>query len=394
MPGPLSGVRVIDLSRYIAGPLCAQHLGDLGAEVVKVEPLTGEAGRASFPVYEGFSLYFANFNRNKLGATLNLRSERGKQLLRELVACSDVLVQNFRAGVMEEMGMAYHQLAEINPRLVMVSISGFGRDGARASWPAFDEIGQAMGGLMDLTGSPDGPPTLIGTCMVDHLAGLYATIGALTALQQRALTGEGQEVEVTLLGSAVSTLMSHLTWHLRTGEPITRNGNRQRFQAAINAYPTRDGYIYIQSARQPMFAKLAAVIGQPEILADPRFSDEEARAAHPDEVDALIAAWTRRHTTEEANRILVEAGVAAGAVRPIAEVAADPELREQGLVFDVESPAGGSVPVIGNPIRLGKVPMNLRKAPPALGEDNEYVYGTLLGHSPAELARWREEGVI
>mgnify|MGYP001616244607 CR=1 FL=1 len=174
MTAPLDGIRVIDLSRYIAGPLCAQLLGDLGAEVIKVEAPRGEEGRLAFPLYEGFSLYFANFNRNKRGATLNLRTDKGKALLRELVARSDVLVQNYRVGVMEEMGMAYPALVKLNPRLVLVNISGFGRTSALATWPAYDEIAQAMSGLMDLTGPAEGRPTLVGTAIVDHLTGIYA----------------------------------------------------------------------------------------------------------------------------------------------------------------------------------------------------------------------------
>ncbi|MEK7205179.1 MAG: CoA transferase, partial [candidate division NC10 bacterium] len=199
MTVPLDGIRVIDLSRYIAGPLCAQLLGDLGAEVIKVEALRGEEGRLAFPLHEGFSLYFANFNRNKRGATLNLRTDQGKALLRELVACSDVLVQNYRVGVMEEMGMAYPELAKLNPRLVMVNISGFGRHSALASWAAYDEIAQAMSGLMDLTGPPDGQPTLVGTAIVDHLTGIYSAYGTLAALEQRWRTGRGQEVDVALV---------------------------------------------------------------------------------------------------------------------------------------------------------------------------------------------------
>jgi crotonobetainyl-CoA:carnitine CoA-transferase CaiB-like acyl-CoA transferase len=276
----------------------------------------------------------------------------------------------------------------------MVNISGFGRESERANWPVYDEIAQAVSGLMELTGPKDGPPTLVGTFMVDHLAGLYATIGTLAALQQRTLTGRGEEVDVTLLGSGMSTLMTHIPWHLLTGETVTRNGSRHRLHAAINAYPTRDGYIYVASARDHMFARLMRVVGREDLLTDPDFSTDAARAKRLDEVDAVITAWTRLHTSDEATRTLAQAGVASGPIRTVAEVAADPEVRSQGLLIDVMRPDGKQVPVMGNPIRLGRSRPEVRHSPPAVGQHNEYVFCRLLGHSPSELAAWKSEGVI
>jgi crotonobetainyl-CoA:carnitine CoA-transferase CaiB-like acyl-CoA transferase len=394
MTAPLDGIRVIDLSRYIAGPLCAQLLGDLGAEVIKVEAPRGEEGRLAFPLYEGFSLYFANFNRNKRGATLNLRTDQGKALLRELVARSDVLVQNYRVGVMEEMGMAYPELAKLNPRLVLVNISGFGRQSPLATWPAYDEIAQAMSGLMDLTGPPEGLPTLVGTAIVDHLTGIYAAFGTLAALEQRWRTDRGQEVDVALVHSATSVLLTSIPWFLLTGTAMTRNGNRHPLHAAINTYATNDGYIHIVAPMDSMWGKLAEVLGREELRTHPDYATMQARAARKDEIDALIAAWTAQHTSQEAATILAKAGVACGPVRRIQEVATDPELRQQGLVLDVQAPGGGTVPVMGNPVKLASAPVQVRHSPPALGQDNVYVYGEVLGHSPAELQGWREGGVL
>lgn len=391
---PLEGIRVIDLSRYIAGPLCAQLLGDMGAEVIKVESPQGDEARLSFPRYEGFSLYFANFNRNKRGATLNLRTDKGKELLRELVACSDVLVQNYRVGVMEEMGMAYPDLARINPRLVMVNISGFGPKSSLATWPAYDEIVQAMSGLMDITGPADGPPTLVGTAIVDYLAGIYSAFGTLVALQQRWRTGRGQEVDVALLHSAVSILLTKLSWFLLTGKAIARNGNRHPFNAAINTYPTKDGYVHIACSRDHMWAKLVEALGREELRTHPDYATMQARAERKDEVDALIAAWTQRYTTQEVAATLTKAGVACGPVRRIEEVATDPELREQGLILDVQTPGGVTIQVMGNPVKLPSAPAQVRYSPPALGQDNAYVYCELLRHSPAELQMWRESGIL
>ena len=394
MTSPLDGIRVIDLSRYIAGPLCTQLLGDLGAEVLKVEAPRGEEGRLAFPLHEGFSLYFANFNRNKRGATLNLRTDQGKALFRELVAGADVLVQNYRVGVMEEMGMAYSELAKLNPRLVLVNISGFGRQGPLATWPAYDEIAQAMSGLMDLTGPPEGLPTLVGTAIVDHLTGIYAAFGTLAALEQRWRTGQGQEVDIALVHSAVSVLLTSIPRFLLTGTAITRNGNRHPLHAAINTYPTQDGYIHIVAPMDHMWGKLAEVLGRGELRTHPDYATMQARAARKDEIDTLIAAWTGQHTSQEAATILAQAGVACGPVRRVQEVATDPELREQGLVLDVQAPGGGTVPVMGNPVKLASAPVQVRHSPPALGQDNAYVYGELLGHSPAELEMWRERGIL
>jgi crotonobetainyl-CoA:carnitine CoA-transferase CaiB-like acyl-CoA transferase len=394
MTSPLDGIRVIDLSRYIAGPLCTQLLGDLGAEVLKVEAPRGEEGRLAFPLHEGFSLYFANFNRNKRGATLNLRTDQGKALLRELVACSDVLVQNYRVGVMEEMGMAYPELAKLNPRLILVNISGFGRTSALATWPAYDEIAQAMSGLMDLTGPPEGLPTLVGTAIVDHLTGIYAAYGTLAALEQRWRTGRGQEVDLALVHSATSVLLTSIPRFLLTGTAMTRNGNRHPLHAAINTYATKDGYIHIVAPMDPMWGKLAEVLGRGELRTHPDYATMQARAARKDEIDALIAAWTAQHTSQAAATILAQAGVACGPVRRIQEVATDPELRQQGLVLDVQAPGGGTVPVMGNPVKLASAPVQVWHSPPALGQDNAYVYCEVLGHSPADVQSWRESGVL
>jgi crotonobetainyl-CoA:carnitine CoA-transferase CaiB-like acyl-CoA transferase len=394
MANPLEGIRVIDLSRYISGPLCAQLLGDIGAEVIKVESPKGDEARMSFPRHEGFSLYFANFNRNKRGATLNLRTDKGRELLRELVAASDVLVQNYRVGVMEEMGMGYADLAKVNPRLVMVNLSGFGRKSASATWPAYDEVVQAMSGLMDITGPADGPPTLIGTSIVDYLSGIYSAYGTLAALEQRWRTGQGQEVDVALIHSGLSVLLTKLTWFLKTGKAVRRNGNRHPLNAAINTYPTKDGYVYISCSRDHMWTKLVEAMGRADLKTNPAYATMQARAERKDEVDALIGSWTGQRSTREAATLLAEAGVACGPVRRIEEVATDPELREQGLILDVQAPGGGIIPVMGNPVKLASAPVQIRQSPPALGQDNAYVYCDVLKHTPEELETWRRSQII
>jgi crotonobetainyl-CoA:carnitine CoA-transferase CaiB-like acyl-CoA transferase len=295
---------------------------------------------------------------------------------------------------MEEMGLAYPELAKLNPRLILVNISGFGRTSALATWPAYDEIAQAMSGLMDLTGPPEGLPTLVGTAIVDHLTGIYAAYGALAALEQRGRTGRGQEVDIALVHSAISVLLTSIPRFLLTGTAVSRNGNRHPLHAAINTYATKDGFVHVVCPRDHMWGKLAEVLGRAELRSHPDYATMQARAARKDEIDALITAWTTQRTSQEAATILAEAGVACGPVRRIQEVATDPDLRQQGLVLDVQAPGGGTLPVMGNPVKLASAPVHVRHSPPALGQDNAYVYGELLGHSAVDLQRWRESGVV
>ncbi len=393
MTQPLQGIRVIDLARVLGAPLCCQILGDLGAEVIKVESPRGDMSRGDRWSHGGVSLDYANYNRNKFGASLNLRTDRGKDLLRELVACSDVLVQNYRIGVMEEMGLGYAELSKINPRLVMLSISGFGRRSSLRNWPGLDGILQAMSGMMDLTGPPDGPPMLVGTYIADHLAGMWGALGVLAALEYRSRTGEGQEVDIGLLPSTIAVLGITIPWFLLTGETRPRSGNTNPLHAAVGAFPTKDGHVFVDAGGGKSWPNLVEVIGRAELQALAHTTSEE-RLERKDEIDALVAEWTALHTSQELTDILAEAGVVVGPVRTIQDVAADPELRGLEMILDVQTPDGSAMPVMGNPIKLAKAPIRVRQSPPQIGQDNEHVYRKLLGHTPDELRAWRENGVI
>jgi len=257
--GALDGIRVVDLSRFIAGPYCAMLLGDMGADVIKVEPPgRGENSRTFAPFIEGESLYTMVFNRNKRSLTLDLRSEQGKNVLRSLLQKADVLVENFVPGTLEKMGLDWDTLKALNPRLVVTRISGFGQDGPLARKPCFDVIAQTMSGLMDITGEADGRPTMAGTYVVDYATGLYATIGTLGALQSRTRTGAGQVVDVALLDSAMSMLMTAIPEQMLLGRTMTRRGNRDRYAAPANTFPTKDGaWVHFVVAAEPMFRLLA-----------------------------------------------------------------------------------------------------------------------------------------
>ncbi|MFN8592616.1 MAG: CoA transferase [Thermomicrobiales bacterium] len=379
--GALDGVRVIDLSRFVAGPYCAMLLGDLGADVVKVErPGVGEDSRLIQPKVNGESLYFMTFNRNKRGLTLNFRDERAQELLRQLATEADVLIENFRPGVMEQMGCSWETLHALNSRLIMASISGFGQDGPYASRPCFDVIGQAMGGLMELTGQPGGPPTQAGTFVVDYSAGLYATIGILAALRERDRTGEGQHLDLALLDTAVSLLVTAIPEHLLFGANPTRLGNRDRFIAPANSFETRDGeWIHVMAGSDAHFPRIARAMDRLDLLDDPRFATQVERLAHEHEVESIVADWIRGLSTDDALARLAEYEIPSAKVATVADVVADAQLAYRGQIISIDHPIAGSMPTQANPIHLSATPPVVKRPAPGLGEHNQEVLAEWLG---------------
>jgi crotonobetainyl-CoA:carnitine CoA-transferase CaiB-like acyl-CoA transferase len=391
---PLAGVRVLDLSRYIAGPFCALLLADLGADVVKVERPEGEEARALSPRVGGLSTYFLVYNRNKKGITLNLRHPRGPELLRRLAAAADVLVENFRPGVMAALGCDYARLRAVNPRLVMVSVSGFGQEGPSASLPAYDAIAQAAGGLMSLTGWPGGPPLLAGTFVGDYAAALYAAAGAVAALFERERTGRGAHVEVALVDSVASLLMTAVPDYLLDGREMGPVGTHDRYRSPAGAYRTRDGSVYLMAVTPRQFAALAHALGRPDLLEDPRFRDPDERVRHRADLDAVIARWTEAHSTDEVVALLRAASVPCARVATVADVARDPVLRARGQILPVEFPDGELTDVPGCPVRFeGGAPGPARPAP-RLGEHTVEVYKEWLGLSREEIESLVQEEVL
>jgi crotonobetainyl-CoA:carnitine CoA-transferase CaiB-like acyl-CoA transferase len=396
MQGPLEGIKVLDLTRVLAGPFCCMLLGDMGAEVVKVERSgRGDDVRDVAPQVAGESLYFLVMNRNKLGITLNFRHPRGPSLLRDLVRQTDVLVENFRAGTMEKMGCGYDTLKEINPRLIMTSISGFGQDGPYSQLACYDVIAQAMSGLMEMTGQPDGPPTMAGTFVIDYSTALYAVIGTLAALRAREHTGVGQRVDVALLDTAVSFLITAIPEYLLLGRKMTRRGNRDRYAAPANLFQAKDGqWVYLAAANDSLFPQLLKVMGQEGVLQDARFATLEARMAHIEEGEELLAKWVATKTAEEIVSLMREAGLPCAKVASMAEVVANPQIRHRGMIAEVEHPTAGRVPMQGLNIHFSHTPKKIRRPPPLLGQHNEEVYGRWLGVSQSEVAQLKAEGVI
>jgi len=394
--GALEGIRVVDLSRFIAGPYCAMLLGDMGADVIKVEPPgRGENSRSFAPFVEGESLYTMVFNRNKRSLTLDLRSQTGKDVLRDLLQKADVLVENFVPGTLEKMGFDPDGLKALNPRLIVTRISGFGQSGPLSRKPCFDVIAQTMSGLMDITGDPDGRPTMAGTYVVDYSTGLYATIGTLGALQARNRTGTGQVVDVALLDSALSMLMTAIPEQMLLGRTMTRRGNRDRYGAPANTFPTRDGaWVHLVTAGEPMFRALAAAMGRAQIADDPRFSDNTARMANVEELEKIVSGWTATLTADELLGALHAIGVPSAKVASVAEIVEHPHLAHRGQILNMEHPRAGKVPMQGFSVRFGASPMQLRHPPPMLGEHTDAVLEEWLALTSEQIAGLRASGAV
>jgi formyl-CoA transferase len=398
MSGPLSGIRVVDFSRVLAGPLCARTLLDLGAEVIKIEPPTGEPGRTALSDKRGEDAwFFLLLNSGKKGVTLNLKTERGRAMFLDMVKTADVLVENMGPGAMDRLGLGWEDLHRLNPRLIAASVKGFGSGGPYADYKSFEWIAQAMAGAMSMTGSPDGPPTKAIGGLADTGAGLHTAIGILAAIIQRQATGLGQQVEVAQQEAVVNLLRIHLRESYATGKPAPRQGNRSAAAAPSNIYRCRPGgpndYVFIHCATVEMWKSLTKIVGRPEMGDDTRYHDRRDRVQIVDEVDAMIEAWTEKRTKYEVMDVMAGAGVPCGAVLDSTEVLADPHLRKRRFVVDLEHPRRGPYPMPGNPVRLSDSPTDVTR-PPLLGEHNAEIYGRLLGVEQEDLDQLRRDGVI
>ncbi len=390
----LNSVRVLDLSRFVAGPFCCQILGDHGADVVKVEKSDGEPARHLPPFVRGESLYFIAYNGSKRGITINQRSPEGLDLLRELIAKADVVVENFRTGTMEKMGLGYGRLTELNPRLILVSISGFGAEGPYIGRPAFDEIIQSMSGLASATGESDGPPMLTGTYVADFVTGLYAAIGVLSALHLRAQTGRGQWVRTNLLQSLVSILNTSVSRYLMLGEAPRRQGNQNPLIAPGNIYQVRDGYINIECLTQDMWKNLARAIEREDLLQDLRFRDVVSRQRHAENLDHEIQAWMEARTVEQVVSAMERHSIPCGPVLDIPSLVKDPQFQANETVVEVDYPPVGRLPVLAPPVRLLGEGNPQRGRPPALGEHTAEILAEWLGLGPGDIEALRAAGAL
>ena len=393
---PLAGIRVLDLSRVLAGPYCTMILGDLGAEVIKVErPGTGDDTRAWGPPWAGTeSAYYLSTNRNKKSVTLNLKDERAQEIVRDLASQSDIVVENFRPGSLERMGIGYDQLAAANPTLIWATITGYGRRGPDASKPGYDFVIQGEAGVMAITGEVDGEPMKVGVAIVDVTTGLFTAVGILAALQERERSGKGQRVDSSLYASAIGWLVNVASNTLVSGNDAKRYGNAHANIVPYQAFVAKDGYMSIAVGTDRQFRDLCRIIGDETLADDERFSSNSSRVENRDVlIPILQEAFRTRHASEwlEACR---EAVIPSGPIRSIEEVLGDPQTIALDMVQELAHPTAGSVKLTGIPFELSRTPPQIAAPPPTLGQHTEVVLTDLLGRSPKEIEALRAEGVV
>jgi formyl-CoA transferase len=399
MSRALEGIRIIDMTHNQAGPACAQILAFLGADVIKLEePKGGDVARRNMRDRpDSDSLFFLLFNANKKSLTLNLKTGRGKELFRELITKSDVLLENFGPGALDRLGFGYDALAKINPRLIYATIKGFGTYGPYRDYKSYEPIAQAMGGAMSITGFPENPPTFVVPAIGDSGTGMHMAIGILAALQQRHATGKGQHVEVSMQDAVVNIIRVSLRDHQRFGHAMPRRGNQMGQTVPSTVYPCAGGgsndYVFINATEARMWTGFLGAIGRPELAQDPRFANDAARWENRAALNTIIEEWTRARSKHEVMSILGTAGVPCGACQDTGEVLADPHLKAREMIVDVEYPDRGTYQTVGCPIKLSASPVEVSR-PPMLGEHTEVLLQSLCGVDPAEARRLRDDGVV
>src|SRR5277367_1364153 len=398
MSQALNGIRVIDMTHNQAGPACAQILGFLGADVIKLEePKGGDVARVNLrDKPDSDSLFFLVLNANKRSLTLNLKTDEGKALFKQVITQSDVLLENFGPGALDRLGLGYDVLSKLNPKLIYATIKGFGTYGPYSGFKSFEPIAQAMGGAMSVTGFPENPPTFVFPAIGDSGTGMHMAIGILAALQQRHASGKGQHVEVSMQDAVVNLIRVSLRDHQRTGKPMPRSGNQLGRTVPGTTYPCAPGgsndYVYI-FAQPQMWKAFLGVLGQPELAADPRFATPESRWENRDSLNAIITEWTRQLTKHEVMKLMGDAGVPCGATLDTGEVLTDPHLRERDMIVDVEYPTRGTYQTVGCPVKLSDSPAEVTR-PPLLGEHTAEVLSALCGVTADEVQKLRSQGVV
>lgn len=392
--GPLAGIRVVEMGQLIAGPFCGQLLGDMGAEIVKIEPpRQGDPmrawGRGDKPTW------WSVIARNKQSVSLDLRSDAGQDIARRLIGEADILIENFRPGTLERWGLAPADLRAANPRLIVVRVSGYGQTGPYSARAGFGGIGEAMGGWRAIVGEPDRAPARMGVSIGDTLAATYGCMGALAALHHRDKTGEGQIVDSALYESVLQVMESLIPEHAVAGYQRTRTGSILPGIAPSNVYPCSDGEYLIGANQDAVFARLCQAMGRPELASDPRYATHIARGVHQAELDALIGEWTKTLTVEALEALMIEHAVPAGRIFTAADMLEDPHFKAREAIIEVEDPLLGPVKMQGVFPKLSATPGSVRKAAPAtIGEDNDAVLSRWLGLDEAALARLRHDGTI
>ena len=400
MAGALDGVRVLDLSRVLAGPWATQILADLGAEVIKVErPGEGDDTRAWGPPFVGEgedrqSAYFLSANRGKRSICVDLVAPEGQGIVRRLAQRADVVVENFKVGALARYGLDWESLCLLNPRLVYCSITGFGQDGPYAQRPGYDFLIQAMGGLMSVTGAPDGPPMKAGVALVDILTGLYACNGIQAALRHRDRTGQGQRIDIALLDCLMASMANQALSTLVTGQDPPRLGNAHPSIAPYDVFPTADGHLILAVGNDGQFARLCQVLGAPELASDPAFATNAARAVNRPVLTERLNALLAARTCADWLARLEAANVPAGPINGLSAAFDDPQTKARGLRIEVPHARLGKAPGVASPLRLSTTPPAYERGPPVLGQDTGAVLGEILGLDAAEIAALFVAGVV
>jgi crotonobetainyl-CoA:carnitine CoA-transferase CaiB-like acyl-CoA transferase len=396
--GPLTGLRVLDLTRVLAGPTCTQMLGDLGAEVIKIErPEAGDDTRGFAPPFvpnTKESAYFVGVNRNKKSVTLDIAKPEGQAIIHKLLEHCDILVENFKVGALAKYGLGYEQLAKTHPRLIYCSITGFGQTGPYAPRPGYDALIQAMGGVMSLTGEPNGSPQKVGVPVADLFAGLYGCIGILAAVNHRNSTGQGQQIDIGMLDTHVAWLANQGMNYLATGENPPRLGNQHPNIAPYQEFPTKDGYIILAVGNDPTFERFCKAFGQEALLADPRFATNPIRVQNRQLVTDTLTPVMKSKTTAEWIDALEALKIGCGPINTLEQVFADPHVQAREMVVDMAHGSGETVKVIANPVKLSATPPSYRSAPPVLGEHTNAVLTDVLKMSAAEIAALKDKGIL
>ena len=393
MDKALEGVRVLDLSQFLSGPFCTMNLADFGAEVIKIErPVVGEGSRAFGPFRNGQSSYYPLINRGKKSVTLDLK--KGREVIYEMIKHCDVLVENFKPGVMESLGCSYEQLHAINPRLIYCAISGFGQTGPLRELRSYDVVAQGMAGLMSITGYPDGQPARAGCSVGDLSASMYALSGILMALYKREKTGQGQLIDISMLDSTFAFLETNVVRYTIGGVHPGRVGTRHPLSAPFDVYRCKGGTVVIAIASNQHFEALCRLIGQPELIRDPRFDEDCHRSVNDVELKRIIEKALADSTTEECVNMLRAEGIPCGPLCSIEEACENPGLLQRDMLVEIDQPGMGCVKITGNPIKMSATPPDPAHPAPQLGEDTEAVLHGTFGFPEEKIQRWREENIF
>jgi formyl-CoA transferase len=394
--GALKGIRVLDLTRVLAGPFCTMLLGDMGAEIIKIEtPGNGDDSRRYPPFIGEESAYFMNLNRNKKSVVLNLKNPKAKAIFLDLVEKSDVVIENFRPGTMEKLGIGYETIKSRNPRIVYTSISGFGHSGPKKDLPGYDIIGQAMGGIMSITGWPDSPPTRTGTAIGDVLAGLNACVGILSGIISVKNGGAGQKVDIALVDSVVSAMETIIQIYLVEQRVPQRTGNRYEFIYPYDTFKASDGWVIIAVGNNKLWKEFCNAIERPELLERPEFMDNYDRVQAHAEVKQIVEAWTKRRAVKEIVDFMLANKIPCAPIYSVEDVVADPHIaNHRGMIRQTEHPIAGSVKVIGSPVNMSETPTAVKSPAPLLGQHSAEILREILNLTADDIFALKRENAI